>query len=99
MFTIDIYDKNTSKEILLNRNGIVTISNLLKCTIKQRINAEYNLEVECRLDDIKAKYLKCWNIIKADGQLFRIYNVKEDTINNTITVNARHIFYDLDDGL
>ena len=30
MFTIDIYDKNTSKEILLNRNGIVTISNLLK---------------------------------------------------------------------
>lgn len=98
MFTIDIYDKNTSKEILLNRNGIVTISNLLKCTIKQRINAEYNLEVECRLDDVKAKYLKCWNIIKADGQLFRIYNVKEDTINNTITVNARHIFYDLDDG-
>ena len=42
MFTIDIYDKNASKEVLLNRNGIVTISNLLKCTIKQRINAEKN---------------------------------------------------------
>lgn len=98
MFTIDIYDKNTSKENLLNRNGIVTIKNLLKCITKQRINGEYELEAECFLDDPKAKYLNYWNIVKADGQLFRIYNLKEDTINNKITVKARHIFYDLDDG-
>ena len=42
----------------------------------------------------KWKYLVEGNIIKADGQLFRIYHKTTDTSTNSITVNARHIYYD-----
>ena len=98
MFITQVYDKNTSKDILLNRNGIATLNRATKCIIKEKLNGEYELELEYPLDDIKVKYLDKWNIIKADNQLFRIYKTNEDMINHTINVSARHIFYDLDDG-
>lgn len=98
MFTADIYDKNTSKDILLNRNGIATLNKLLKCISKEKLNGEYKLECEYSLDDPKVKYFDKWNIIKADSQLFRIYNIKEDMIKHTINISANHIFYDLDDA-
>ncbi len=43
----------------------------------------------------KEKYLKPFNIIKADGQLFRIYHVKKNIPSNLLRVSGRHIFYDL----
>jgi len=98
MFIAQVYDKNTSKDILLSRNGIASLNKASKCIIKEKLNGEYELELEYPLDDTKVKYLDKWNIIKADNQLFRIYKTNEDMINHTITVNARHIFYDLDDG-
>ena len=45
----------------------------------------------------KWQYLTEGNIIKADGQLFRIYH-KVKTLNS-IKINARHIFYDLLENL
>lgn len=98
MFTVQIYDKNTSKENLLSRNGIVTLNKLSKCISKEKLNGEYELELEYPLDDPKIQFLRQWNIIKADGQLFRIYKTNENMINHTINVSARHIFYDLDDA-
>ena len=96
MFIAQVYDKNTSKDILLNRNGIASLNKASKCIIKEKLNGEYELELEYPLDDTKVKYLDKWNIIKADNQLFRIYKTNEDMINHTITVSARHIFYDID---
>lgn len=98
MFTAQVYDKNTAKEILLNRNGIATLNKLTKCISKEKLNGEYELELEYPLDDPKVQYLNKWNIIKADGQLFRIYKINEDMVNHSINVKARHIFYDLDDA-
>lgn len=98
MFIAQIYDKNTSKETLLSRNGIATLNRTTKCVVKEKLNGEYELELEYPLDDPKIQHFKQWNIIKADGQLFRIYKTNEDMINHTINVSARHIFYDLDDA-
>ena len=98
MFIAQVYDKNTSKDMLLTRNGIASLNKASKCIIKEKLNGEYELELEYPLDDTKVKHLDKWNIIKADNQLFRIYKTNEDMINHTINVSARHIFYDLDDG-
>ena len=98
MFTAQIYEKDTVKNVLLNRNGIATLNKFIKCISKEALNGEYELEFEYPLDDEKAKYIKAWNIIKAGGQLFRIYNINEDMINHTLNVKARHIFYDLDNA-
>lgn len=53
---------------------------------------------ELGYSDINPKwhYLIEDNIVKADGQLFRIYNKSKTT--NSIKVNCRHIFYDLLDN-
>ena len=93
MFTAQIYEKDTVKNVLLNRNGIATLNKFIKCISKEALNGEYELEFEYPLDDEKAKYIKAWNIIKAGGQLFRIYNINEDMINHTLNAKARHIFY------
>ena len=37
MFTAQIYDKNTSKNDLLNRNGIATLNKLTKCISKRTL--------------------------------------------------------------
>lgn len=46
----------------------------------------------------KWTYLVEGNVIKADGQLFRIYHKTTSTASNSRTVNARHIFYDNTDN-
>ena len=98
MFTAQIYEKDTVKNVLLNRNGVATLNKFIKCISKEALNGEYELEFEYPLDDEKSKYIKAWNVIKAGGQLFRIYNISEDMINHTLNVKARHIFYDLDNA-
>ena len=98
MFIAQIYEKNSSKSILLNRNGSATLNKLTKCISKETLNGEYELEFEYPLDDEKVKYIQNWNVVKAGGQLFRIYNINEDMINHTVNVKARHIFYDLDNA-
>ncbi len=64
--------------------------------ITTELNGEYALELEYPVTSKKAQYLEELNIIKADGQLFRIYKVErtQDKISK-VKVWARHIFYDL----
>ena len=62
MFIAQVYDKNTSKDILLTRNGIASLNKASKCIIKEKLNGEYELELEYPLDDAKVKYLDKWNI-------------------------------------
>ena len=91
---ISLYD---SKEAYFDNNGIVVLSELISCTVTEELNGMYELELESPLDNRgKWKYLFENNIVKADGQLFRIYR-KVNTLNG-IKVNARHIFYDLLDN-
>ena len=91
---INVYD---SKSTVFTNNGLVVLSDCISALITEELNGIFELELTYPLDERgKWKYLLEGNIIKADGQLFRIYhkakNLKE------IKINARHIFYDLIDN-
>lgn len=69
------------------------------CTITETLNGEYSLELTHPYDEWDNwKFLMEHNIIKAQGQLFRIYR-KNATMSADgtmqISVSALHIFYDL----
>lgn len=87
---ISVYDRH---ETDFFHNGIV-LSEAIQCTIEEELNGKYVLELIHPIDKQgKWEYLVEENIIKADGQLFRIY-ATEKTLDR-IYVYARHIFYDL----
>ncbi|MBE6068090.1 MAG: hypothetical protein E7211_10440 [Clostridium lundense] len=92
---ICIYDKKTTKGNF-NNNGLGVLSEAISCYIIEELNGDYSLELEYPANSKKSKHLEEWNIIKADGQLFRIYKVeKSGDGKNIIKVWAKHIFYDL----
>lgn len=90
---ITIYNKTyTEKE-----GGLSPLS----CVITEELNGAYELVMKHPYDDTgKWKRIAAEKIILADTpkgkQPFRIYHVQPDM--NSITVNARHIFYDLLDN-
>ena len=91
---INVYD---SKSTVFTNNGLVVLSDCISALITEELNGLFELELTYPLDERgKWKYLLEGNIIKANGQLFRIYhkvkNLKE------IKINARHIYYDLLDN-
>ena len=89
---ICIYDK---KETDFTHNGLAVLSSCTRAVVKERLNAEYELELSCPILDKGAEYFEPFNIIKADGQLFRIYNIDKNSRMRSYEVYARHIFYDL----
>lgn len=93
---IVIYDKNATP---LNGgflgHGFGVLKEATRCEIYEELNGDYSLELDYPLTGIKAGYLTKWNIIRANGQLFRIYKVEDSTEDNTRIAYARHIFYDL----
>lgn len=92
---ICIYDKKTTKGNF-ETNGLGVLDEVISCFITEELNGDYELELEYPSNSRKTKYLKEWNIIKADGQLFRIYIViKEKKENKVVKIFAKHIFYDL----
>ena len=74
-----------------------------RCEITEELNGSYELSLEHPIDpEGRWKTLLELNIIKANGQLFRIY--RKNTIMSSDgsklrKVYARHIFYDLNDKL
>lgn len=91
---ISLYD---SKEINFKHNGLIVLSDYTVCKVTEELNGSFELELEHPLDERqKWKQLLEGNIIKADGQLFRIYR-KIKSLKG-IKVNARHIYYDLLDN-
>lgn len=92
---ICIYD---SKETDFNNNGLVVLSDCKSFFTTEKLNGEYEVELEYPLDSQgKWKYILEDEIVKnSEGQLFRIYN-KKKTLSG-IKANARHIFYDLLDN-
>lgn len=98
---IHVYDIGT-KQDEFNSNGLA-ILNPTECKITEELNGMYELYMVHPIDEPgKWKYLIEMNIIKAEGQLFRIYmkdtSMEADGSMNRV-IYARHIFYDLNDKL
>ena len=98
---ICVYDMHHEQESFDN-NGM-TILTPSKCEITEELNGMYELLLEHPIDsEGRWKNLLELNIIKANNQLFRIYNkqtIMSSDGSRMRVVNARHIFYDLNDKL
>lgn len=93
--SIIIYDKKTTKGNF-NDNGLAVLNECIKCDVNEEQNGDYSLELHYPSTSKKAQHFVKYNIIKVDGQLFRIYRVeKEHKTEKMIYVWASHIFYDL----
>ncbi|MCM8710840.1 phage tail protein [Clostridium sp. SYSU_GA19001] len=92
---IYVYDKKTVRGNFDN-NGLAVLDECITAEVTHELNGDYSLEIQYPVVSKKAQYLEEFNIIKADGQLFRIYKVErtQDKISK-VKVWARHIFYDL----
>jgi phage minor structural protein len=99
MFPI-LYDKIDTVGTVPTNNGLGILTDCLECMVTEKRNGSYELTLKYPVSGLHAKELVERRIIKAkpnytdDPQLFRIYNIGK-VINDTITVNARHISYDL----
>ncbi|MEF2113487.1 MULTISPECIES: phage tail spike protein [Clostridium] len=95
IINIIIYDKKTTKGNF-ESNGLAVLNECIKCEVNEEQNGDYSLELHYPTTSKKAQYFTKYNIIKVDGQLFRIYKFeKEHKSNKIIYVWASHIFYDL----
>lgn len=92
---IYVYHRGTLKGNF-NNNGLGKLTDCIKVEIDHQLNGDYSLYLEYPTISKKSRYLEIFNIIKADGQLFRIYKIeKKQEDNFVIMVWAKHIFYDL----
>lgn len=90
-----IYDKKTIKGNFDN-NGLGVLNEPILAEVTEELNGQYYLEIEYPANSKKAIYLKEFNIIKADNQLFRIYKVeKVQASDKRVKAYANHIYYDL----
>ena len=89
-----------STEKSFNHNGIGILSDAISCIVKAELNGQYELTLQYPVSGLHRKGLCMRNIILAkadpvsDLQPFRIYKISKP-MNRVITVNARHIVYDL----
>jgi phage minor structural protein len=88
-----------SKETDFTHNGICVLDNIIKyCKITEVLNGEYFLDIEVIKDEQeKYKNITEFCIIKADDQLFRLYN-KTNLQDKGLYVRAElyHISSDID---
>lgn len=97
---ITVYDMHTVQTDF-NNNGL-RILTPISCEITEELNGVYELCLTHPFDrEGRWKELRELNIIKAEGQLFRIYKrVTSISAGKKVrTVYARHIFYDLNDKM
>lgn len=97
---ITIYDSRTPQD-KFDTHGLGVL-NPTVCEISETLNGSYTLSIEHPIDPYgKWQYIKIHNIIKALGQLFIIRVVEEHWSGSkgSVTANAEHIFYGLNDYL
>ena len=88
--------------IVFTSNGIGFLSEATKCVVEEERNGIFELELEYPMTGRRFSDLQLRNIIVAkpnpydDPQPFRIYQISKP-IKGIVTVNARHISYDLSD--
>lgn len=84
-----------SRETNFRHNGLGVLRPS-SCLIYEELNGEYSLTLKHPIDNYeKWKLLEQDRIIKANGQLFRIYKLTHSVMDNEVEVFAMHIFYDL----
>lgn len=87
-----LYDKDSQEFETL---GIGVLRDLKSDPlITEVLNGLFNLEFDYVKEGWLSEYLIEGNIIKADGQLFRIRNVDKDIKDTKITILAKHIWFD-----
>nr|DAQ27810.1 MAG TPA: tail protein [Caudoviricetes sp.] len=91
-----VYDSK-DQEFTNDGLGAITPSS---CAVSEEINGTFELELMHPIDVFgKWKRLQKNNILRVNThrgvQAFRIYRVVKNAVDDTIKVNARHIFYDL----
>lgn len=80
--------------------GYGVLTDAIKCFVREQLNGEYELTMDYPVDGAHAEYLVTRGIIVCRAnqddmrQAFRIYDISEP-LNGKVTVNARHISYDL----
>ncbi|MDT8717746.1 phage tail protein [Clostridium sp. 19966] len=84
-----------------NNNGLAALDEVISCEVTEEKNGDFSLELEYPITDSgKWQYLFENSILKIPcpkgSQLFRIY--KKIKNMSSITVSAKHIFYDLLDN-
>lgn len=83
-----------------NTFGMGVLSDCIRCEVTEERNGEYELEMDYPMDGWLYQYIENRGIIvakpnEADGnQPFRIYRISRP-INGVVTINARHLAYDL----
>ena len=87
-------------ETQFQNNGLGRLSDMVKCLVTEERNGQYELEMQYPITGIHYKDITEERIIAArhddsdDIQPFRIYKITRP-MNGIITVNARHISYQL----
>lgn len=93
---ITVHDIATAQNDF-NNNGLAILEPI-RAIIIEELDGIYDLELECYIDNFgKWKFLLENNIVKCNGQLFRIY--KKVTTTQSRTVFCRHITFDLNDEI
>ncbi len=88
-----------SKEEDFDTNGLAVLSPV-SCSISEEYNGDYSLQIELPIDDNgKWEYIREFNFIKAQGQIFRINQCERSYSGGkgTVKASAIHIFYELND--
>lgn len=90
-----------SDTVDFDNNGLGFLRDLISCSVTEELNGDYSVEFVYPLNGFLSEYIQEENIIKCDVghddyQLFKIYSVDKNF--ETITVNAKHIFYSLADN-
>lgn len=97
---IRVYDMSEQQDGF-HGNGLAILSPTY-CVSEKELNGRWDVELTHPLDDWgRWRHLTAQNILKIDGQLFRIDDQKPVIDENSaeITVHAKHIWYDLSDRL
>lgn len=88
-----------STERQFQNNGFGFLNDAITCTVSEKLNGEYELEMTYPVDGIHYSDIIVDRLILVDEknkkpQAFRIYSISKP-INQIITVKAQHISYDL----
>ena len=88
-----------STERQFQNNGFGFLNDAITCTVSEKLNGEYELEMTYPVDGIHYSDIIMDRLILVDEknkkpQAFRIYSISKP-INQIITIKAQHISYDL----
>lgn len=89
----------SSSETAFTSNGLGRLTDCLSCIVDEEINGEYELTIEYPLngihyEDISGDKQIVVKVSDGSRQIFRIYSI-ERVLNQSITIRAHHISYDL----